>query len=53
MEHRVPRTWEEHSGEGVWDLQVIDEGALEGLAAGRLLVPGRAMGETEAAALYS
>jgi hypothetical protein len=28
------RTWEEHSGESVRGLQVIDEGALEGLAAG-------------------
>lgn len=27
-------TWEEHSGESVRRLQVIDEGALEGLAAG-------------------
>lgn len=38
----IQRTWEEHSGEGVRDLQVINEGTLEGLAAGRLLVPERA-----------
>lgn len=30
----VQHTWEEHSGESVRRLQVIDEGALEGLAAG-------------------
>lgn len=33
-------TWEEHSGEGVWSPQVVNEDALEGLATGRLLVPG-------------
>lgn len=33
-------TWEEHRGEGVWSLQVVNEDALEGLAAGGLLVPG-------------
>lgn len=35
-------TWEEHGGEGVRSPQVVDEDALEGLAAGRLLVPRRA-----------
>lgn len=35
----LPHTWEEHSGEGVRSPQVVDEDALEGLAAGRLLVP--------------
>lgn len=30
----VQRTWEEHGGECVRGPQVVDEGALEGLAAG-------------------
>ena len=33
-------TWEEHSGEGVWSPQMVNEDALEGLTASGLLVPG-------------
>lgn len=32
--HNPPGGWEEHSGESVRRLQVINEGALESLAAG-------------------
>lgn len=39
-------TWEEHSGEGVWSSQVVNEDALEGLTAGGLLVPGEGHGVT-------
>lgn len=50
----VQRTWEKHSRECVRGPQVIDEGALEGLAAGRLLVPGGPWNrQTEAAAMCS
>lgn len=37
--HNPPGGWEEHSGEGVWSLQVVNEDPLEGLTAGRLLMP--------------
>lgn len=43
-------TWEEHSGEGVWSLQVVNEDALEGLTAGGLLVPGEGRRWTKARA---
>lgn len=40
----LQHTWEEHSGEGVRSPQVVNEDALEGLTAGRLLVPGEGRG---------
>lgn len=40
----LQHTWEEHSGEGVRSPQVVNEDALEGLTAGRLLVPGEGQG---------
>ena len=40
----LQHTWEEHSGKGVRSPQVVNEDALEGLTAGRLLVPAESRG---------